>query len=126
MKGEKGREGESVFIVNVYLWWNALHVSNAQYYNIWIFFHMLFSYLITETLILECLYWDRQFWYGWIKKIFGIINKQRGGTGCKNKYLGEFVKNSKINKRLETFIWHSRVNENLTNCIWMHVFACFQ
>ena len=40
--------------------------------NIWIFFHMLLSYLITEILILECLYWGRQFQYRWVKNLTGV------------------------------------------------------
>ena len=39
---------------------------------------MFFSYSITESLILECLHWNRQFRYRRYKKIFGTINKQDG------------------------------------------------
>ena len=64
--------------------------------NIWIFFHMFFSYLIFETLILDYLYWDQIFW---------IINK-RGGVGP-SKHMVE--KNQTLTSKGGTFIWHSRV-----------------
>ena len=39
---------------------------------IWIFFahvfQMFFWYLITEILMLDCVYWDRQPRYRWLKK----------------------------------------------------------
>ena len=45
--------------------------------NIWIFYHKFFSYLITEILVLECLYWDRHFWCRWLKK---YLEKQINGA----------------------------------------------
>ena len=36
---------------------------------------MFFSYSITESLILECLHWNRQFRYRRYKKMFETINK---------------------------------------------------
>ena len=38
-------------------------------------FHMFSSYLITEILIMKCLYLDPQFQSRWVKKTFGITNK---------------------------------------------------
>ena len=51
-------------------------------------FHMFSSYLITEILILKCLYWDPQFRSRQVKNIFGITNTWRlqtniGGIGEK-------------------------------------------
>ena len=52
-------------------------------------FHMVSSYLITEILILKCLYWDPQFRSRQVKEIFGITNTWRvqtniGGLRKKN------------------------------------------
>ena len=55
-------------------------------------FHMVSSYLITEILILKCLYWDPQFRSRQVKKIFGITNTWRVQTN-----IGGLRK--KINKR---------------------------
>ena len=49
-------------------------------------------------MILECLYWDRQFWYGWAKKIFGTKNK----WGVQIIFFFRGVGGT-------AFIWHSRV-----------------
>ena len=66
--------------------------------NIWIFYHIFFSYLITEILILECLVQV-------IKKISGMIN-----NWVVQISVGErLVKNSIINKWGGTFIWNSKV-----------------
>ena len=54
------------------------NISNVLYTNIWIFFHMLLSYLITEILILECLYWGRQFQYRWVKNLTGVGGRLLG------------------------------------------------
>ena len=56
-------------------------------------FHMLLSYLITEVLILECLYLHRQFRYRWLKNIWS--NKRRVMIST-----GGLEKNSKFNKRV--------------------------
>ena len=66
--------------------------------NIWIFYHIFFSYLITEILILECLVQV-------IKKISGMIN-----NWVVQISIGErLVKNSIINKWGGTFMWNSKV-----------------
>ena len=58
---------------------NEQNVS-LMYYNTSILFlhifHIFFSYLVNTFLILECLYLDRQFRYGWVNNIFRITNKQ--------------------------------------------------
>ena len=37
--------------------------------------YVFFSHLIIESLILECLYWDRKFRYRWAKKYLGDLPK---------------------------------------------------
>ena len=68
-------------------------------------FHMFSSYLITEILILKCLYWDPQFRSRQVKKMFGITNTWRVQTN-----IGGIEKKKLTSGGGVTFIWHSRVN----------------
>ena len=70
-------------------------------------FHMFSSYLITEILIMKCLYLDPQFQSRWVKKTFGITNKwevQLNIEGIEKK-----IKNWQV-RGGGTFIWYSRVH----------------
>ena len=48
-----------------------MHYTTIIWIFFWHVFHKFFLYLINEVLILECLYWDRQFWCR-----FEITNKR--------------------------------------------------
>ena len=59
------------------------------------FFHLFFSYLITEILILEYLYWKKIY----EKKIFGILNKR----GVQISIRG-WEKNKKLTTRGDVYL----------------------
>ena len=61
---------------------NVLRYQNKDLFSL--VFHLFFSYFITESLISECLYWDRQFRYRWVKRDDFLIHSLK--YACVNKF----------------------------------------
>ena len=92
--------------------------------NIWIFV----SYLITEILILKCLYWDPQFWDDWINTKWGkgvgrlaqITFFWGESWGCLSGTQKKQVSNSSV------FRSQYSVSVSIRDIYWSNAFLAFE